>query len=157
MASPIGFLASEMMHGPLVSTRVPPRYTCSCASPDSYGGDGRNSSPGSASGVSSKPTPASVVVERKRATVGPGRRLPVLLKFCAVRASEEVLTVSFVRWTVLETSMPSPGAQDRREGGGTHVSDSGGAGDDAPRVWVSHRLEGKGQLLHGTREQRATR
>ena len=104
------------------------------------------SSPGgadnSASDAASAST-ASVAIERRRATVPPGERLPVLLKFCALRPAAAMLTVSAVRWTVFQWN----------GGGGL-----GGTGDSVcPRVWVSHRLEGRGRLLHATLEQRAAR
>lgn len=85
---------------------------------------------------------AAVAIERCRATVPPGERLPVLLKFCALRPAAATLTVSAVRWTVFQWN------------GGKEV---GGMGETCPRVWVSHRLEGRGKLLHATLEQRAAK
>lgn len=90
-----------------------------------------------------------VAIERRRATVPPGERLPVLLKFCALRPAAATLTVSAVRWTVFRWN----------NNGGDVAGRGGGGGDEAecPRVWVSHRLEGRGRLLHATLEQRAAR
>lgn len=86
-----------------------------------------------------------VAVERRRATVGAGERLPVLLKFCALRPASTTLTVSAVRWTVFQWN-------------GEAEMGTGEEGDGGcPRVWVSHRLEGRGKLLHATLEQRAAK
>lgn len=89
---------------------------------------------------------AVVAIERRRLTVGPGERLPVLLKFCALKPAEGALTVSAVRWTVFHWKEAGEGG-----GGGE------GVGEGCPRVWVSHRLEGRGKLLHATLEQRAAK
>lgn len=105
----------------------------------------------------SSPTPppslshdeATVVVERRRGTVGPGERLPVLLKFCALKPAASRLTVSAVRWTVFHWS---------EKGSSVVIGDAGERTvETCPRVSVSHRLEGRGKLLHGTLEQRAAR
>lgn len=89
---------------------------------------------------------AVVAIERRRVTVGPGERLPVLLKFCALRPAEAALTVSAVRWTVFHW---------KEAGGGGEGGE--GMRESCPRVWVSHRLEGRGKLLHSTLEQRVAR
>lgn len=86
------------------------------------------------------------MVERRRATIAPGVRLPVLLKFCALRSAAASLTVSAVKWTVLQHASDG--------GGGIEAAVKGAGG---ARVWVAHRLEGKGALLHSTLEQRAAR
>ncbi|CAM9817207.1 unnamed protein product [Ectocarpus fasciculatus] len=88
---------------------------------------------------------AAVAIERRRATVPPGERLPVLLKFCALRPTAAALTVSAVRWTVFQWN------------GGKEAGSGAGTGEVCPRVWVSHRLEGRGKLLHATLEQRAAK
>lgn len=138
----------------LISARI-----ASCACPESLGD---NATP------TSRPSTPMVIVERKCATVGPGKTLPVLLKFCALRASSKVLTVSYVRWTVLGTSSSSlsspspalsssPADHPRGQAAAVHGGDLGARQASSPRVWIRHRLEGKGQLLHGTLEQRAAR
>lgn len=92
---------------------------------------------------------AKVVVERRRGTVGPGERLPVLLKFFALKPAASRLTVSAVRWTVFHWN---------ENGSGVGIGDTGeGTVGTCPRVSVLHRLEGRGKLLHGTLEQRAAR
>ena len=89
---------------------------------------------------------ASVAIERRRATVAPGERLPVLLKFCALRPAAAALTASAVKWAVFRRKGDEKGGV-----GETRTSES------CDRVWVSHRLEGKGRLLHATLEQRAAK
>ncbi|CBJ30639.1 conserved unknown protein [Ectocarpus siliculosus] len=98
--------------------------------------------PATAAAAATDATAAAVAIERRRATVPPGERLPVLLKFCALRPATAALTVSSVRWTVFQWN------------GG---KEAGGTGEACPRVWVSHRLEGRGKLLHATLEQRAAK
>eukprot|EP00752_Nemacystus_decipiens_P016769 g15006.t1 len=107
-------------------------------------GDGADNSAGAV-----RDDTALVAIERRRATVPPGERLPVLLKFCALRPAAATLTVSAVRWTVFRWD----GGDAVGAGGVGEAGESGGC----PRVWVSHRLEGRGRLLHATLEQRAAR
>ena len=102
-----------------------------------------------AGGVGGGVGAAVVAIERRRVMVGPGERLPVLLQFCALRPADATLTVSAVRWTVFHWK----GAGGVGAGMGVGEGMDGGC----PRVWVSHRLEGKGKLLHGTLEQRAAK
>lgn len=76
--------------------------------------------------------------------------MPVLLRFCALKPAVSTLTVSAVRWTIFQWDSTG-GGEGKGEGEGE------GEADKCPRVWVSHKLEGRGKLLHTTLEQRAAR